>query len=102
MNEQYGLVSRQYFRCAADQPFVRHDLRVWESGAGRQPRLRNAEGKLLLGDDLLNDWRSRAQRGAARVRAYYDVHPFARKLAHARRVLAQSLRRSAADDRART
>jgi quinoprotein glucose dehydrogenase len=75
MNEQYGLVSRQYFRCAADQPFVRHDLRVWESGAGRQPRLRNDQGKLLLGDDLLNDWRARAQRGAARVRAYYDVHP---------------------------
>ena len=75
MNEQYGLVSRRFFRCPPDKPFVRHDLRIWESSAGRQPRLRSDDGRLLLGDALLADWRSRAQRGAARVRAYYDVHP---------------------------
>jgi quinoprotein glucose dehydrogenase len=75
MNEQYGLISRQFFRCKPDAPFARHDLRIWESSAGRQPRLRGTDGKILLGDDLLADWRARAQRGAARVRAYYDVHP---------------------------
>ena len=56
---------------------MRHDLRVWESSAGRDPRLKDAAGKLLLGDTALEDWRSRTVRGAARVRAYYDVHPSA-------------------------
>src|SRR5262245_9134868 len=77
MNEQHSLISRQFFRCAADAPFVRHDLRVWESSAGRDPRLKDAAGKLLMGDALLTDWRARTVRGAARVRAYYDVHPSA-------------------------
>ena len=75
MNEQHGLISRQYFRCKQDQPFVRHDLRVWESAAGHEPRMRSKEGNLLLGDQLLADWRSRAQRGTARLRGYIDVHP---------------------------
>ena len=77
MNEQHSLISRRFFRCAADAPFVRHDLRVWESSAGRDPRLKDASGKLLLGDVALADWRTRTVRGAARVRAYYDVHPSA-------------------------
>jgi quinoprotein glucose dehydrogenase len=77
MNEQHSLISRDFFRCATDVPFVRHDLRVWESSAGRDPRLKNAEGQLLLGDAALADWRARTARGAARVRAYYDVHPSA-------------------------
>jgi glucose dehydrogenase len=75
MNEQHSLISRKYFRCAPGGPFVRHDLRVWESSAGRDPRLKDAAGTLLLGDALLADWRARTARGAARVRAYYDVHP---------------------------
>ncbi len=75
MNEQHSLISRKFFRCATDGPFVRHDLRVWESSAGRDPRLKDADGKLLLGDAALADWRARTVRGAARVRAYYDVHP---------------------------
>jgi quinoprotein glucose dehydrogenase len=75
MNEQHSLISRKFFRCAADVPFVRHDLRVWESSAGRDPRLKDADGKLLLGDAALADWRGRTARGATRVRAYYDVHP---------------------------
>jgi quinoprotein glucose dehydrogenase len=77
MNEQHSLISRKFFRCPADAPFVRHDLRVWESSAGRDPRLKDAEGKLLTGDALMKDWRDRTARGAARVRAYYDVHPSA-------------------------
>src|SRR5262249_52665803 len=75
MNEQHGLISRQFFRCKTDQPFVRHDLRVWESASGHEPRLRGPDGGFLLGDSLLADWRRRAQRGTARVRGYYDVHP---------------------------
>jgi quinoprotein glucose dehydrogenase len=77
MNEQHSLISRQFFRCATGGPFVRHDLRVWESSAGRDPRLKDSAGALLMGDALLGDWRSRTARGAARVRAYYDVHPSA-------------------------
>jgi quinoprotein glucose dehydrogenase len=75
MNSQHSLISRQYFRCARDRPFVRHDLRIWESAVGRAPRLRDESGAILLGDRLLADWRQRAKRGAARLRAYYDVHP---------------------------
>jgi glucose dehydrogenase len=77
MNEQHSLISRQFFRCRSDAPYVRHDLRVWESSAGREPRLKDASGTYLFGDALLQDWRQRTARGAARVRAYYDVHPSA-------------------------
>ena len=73
----HSLISRQYFRCAADEPFVRHDMRVWESSAGRDPRLKDAAGKLLLGDELMADWRSRTKGSSVRLRAYFDVHPSA-------------------------
>lgn len=75
MNGQHSLISREFFRCARAAPYVRHDLRVWESDSGRAPRLRDDGGALLFGDALLSDWRRRSKRGAARVRAYYDVHP---------------------------
>jgi choline dehydrogenase-like flavoprotein len=74
-NQSYSLISRRFFRSAPDRPFVRHDTRVWESAAGRGPRLRDAAGKILLGDRLLDDWRTRAAGGSVRLRAYYDVHP---------------------------
>jgi glucose dehydrogenase len=77
MNDQHSLISRQFFRCASDKPYVRHDLRIWESSAGREPRLKGTDEQVLMGDALLADWRARARRGAARVRAYYDVHPSA-------------------------
>jgi len=76
-NMTHSLISREYFRCPADKPFVRHDTRVWESAAGRDPRLRSAEGKLLLGDELMADWRSRTNGSSVRLRAYVDVHPSA-------------------------
>jgi len=76
MNETHALLSRQYFRCKPGEPYVRHDLRIWESAAGREPRLRDNGGKLLLGDDLMNDWHARATtKGSARLRGYYDTHP---------------------------
>src|SRR6266850_509513 len=76
-NMTHSLISREYFRCATDKPFVRHDTRVWESAAGRDPRLRSPEGKLLLGDELMADWRSRSKGSSVRLRAYVDVHPSA-------------------------
>ena len=77
-NMAHSLISREYFRCAADKPFVRHDTRVWESAAGKEPRLRSGDGRLLLGDELLTEWRSRALKGSSvRLRAYYDSHPSA-------------------------
>jgi quinoprotein glucose dehydrogenase len=56
---------------------VRHDTRVWESSNGRDPRLRAPDGRLLLGDELLEDWRSRTKGSSVRLRAYVDVHPSA-------------------------
>src|SRR3954464_11062118 len=76
-NMTHSLISRHYFRSPADKPFVRHDTRVWESSSGRDPRLRAADGKLLLGDELMADWRSRTKGSSVRLRAYVDVHPSA-------------------------
>ena len=54
---------------------MRHDLRVWESASGKAPRLNDDGGALMLGDEILDDWRARTKTGMARVRAYYDVIP---------------------------
>lgn len=76
-NMTHSLISREYFRCAPDRPFVRHDTRVWESSAGREPRLRSPEGRLLMGDELMEDWRAHTKGSSVRLRAYLDVHPSA-------------------------
>jgi len=41
MNEQHSLISREFFRCRTGQPYVRHDLRVWENAGGRGPQMRD-------------------------------------------------------------
>lgn len=75
-NDQHSLVSKQFMRHRTGGPhYLRHDLRIWESDVGQEPRLRAEGGKLMLGDDLLADWRRRTATGTARVRAYYDVIP---------------------------
>jgi glucose dehydrogenase len=73
MNGSHSLVSRRFFRSNPKEPFVRHDFRIWE--ADHAPRLRDAAGAPLIGDALMDDWRTRTKRGRARVRMYYDVHP---------------------------
>jgi quinoprotein glucose dehydrogenase len=73
----HSLISRQYFRCPTDRPFVRHDTRVWEDSTGREPRLRDGAGKLLLGDEVFDDWRARTKGSSVRLRTYLDVHPSA-------------------------
>ncbi len=75
INTQHSLVTKKFMRPGRLEHYVRHDLRVWESSAGAEARLRDDSGNLLLGDALLNDWRQRAQNGRARLRAYYDVLP---------------------------
>lgn len=76
MNPQFGLISRQFFRCAAGRkPYVRHDLRIWSNNPRLALRLNSDAGKPLLGDAIVDDWRARRAPGTARLRAYYDVHP---------------------------
>jgi glucose dehydrogenase len=77
INEQHSLVTKQFMRVPRrdDGKYLRHDLRVWESSSGQAPRLRDDTGALMLGDDILKDWRKRTEHGVARVRAYYDVIP---------------------------
>ena len=75
MNEQHSLVTKQFMRRGKLDRYVRHDLRVWESSVGRRPRLKGDDGGVLLGSELLADWRRRSGEGTARVRAYYDVLP---------------------------
>jgi choline dehydrogenase-like flavoprotein len=55
--------------------YVRHDLRIWTSTAGRQPRPRADDGSWLFGDAVMDDWQARTRRSSARVRGYYDVIP---------------------------
>ena len=73
----HSLISREYFRSHADKPFVRHDTRVWEDATGREPRLRDTRGRLLLGDEVFDDWRARTKGSSVRLRTYIDVHPSA-------------------------
>lgn len=75
VNVQHSLVSRQFMRASYRGRYLRHDLRIWESSVGREPRLRDDRGAPLLGDAMLADWRQRAKGATARVRAYYDVLP---------------------------
>ena len=75
MNAQHSLVTKKFMRPGRLDRYVRHDFRIWESSFGQEPRLRNDSGTLLLGDELLADWRRRANAGIARVRGYYDVIP---------------------------
>lgn len=75
LNEQHSLVSKQFMRRPRHDRYLRHDLRVWESAVEKGARLRNDAGELLLGDQVLADWRQRTGTGTARVRAYYDVIP---------------------------
>jgi quinoprotein glucose dehydrogenase len=73
--EMDSLLSKRFQRFEEGSEYVRHDLRIWESDFDRRPRVADEHGRALLGDDLLADWRRRSERGAARLRAYYDVLP---------------------------
>ena len=75
MNGQHSLVTKQFMRTPPTEKYLRHDLRVWESAYGKGARLRNDAGAIMLGDDIMHDWRDRTTTGTARVRAYYDVIP---------------------------
>lgn len=75
INVQHSLVSKQFMRVPRSGRYLRHDLRLWESSVGREPRLKDEKGGLLFGDAMLADWRVRAKGATARVRAYYDVLP---------------------------
>ena len=75
INAQHSLVSKQFMRVPRSGRYLRHDLRLWESSVGREPRLRDDAGTPLLGDALLTDWRTRAKGATARIRGYYDVIP---------------------------
>ncbi|MFN9098477.1 MAG: GMC oxidoreductase [Gemmatimonas sp.] len=75
INVQHSLVSKQFMRPGRQSRYLRHDLRIWESSVGREPRLRDDTGEVMFGDALLNDWQTRAKGATARVRGYYDVLP---------------------------
>ena len=65
---------------SAARPIDRSSVTIRASGRarrGRDPRLRTPEGRLLLGDELMDDWRSRTRGSSVRLRAYVDVHPSA-------------------------
>ena len=69
-----SLLSKR-FQAKEGERYIRHDMRIWESDFGRRPRLKDDDGKLMLGDAILDDWRARSKSGVARLRAYYDIIP---------------------------
>ncbi len=73
--EMDSLLSKRFQRPGPLDRYLRHDMRIWESSFGRQARLRNDDGELLLGEQALADWRERSTNGSARMRGYYDVLP---------------------------
>ena len=75
INVQHSLVSKQFMRVPRSSRYLRHDLRIWESSVGREPRLRADDGTIQFGDALMQDWQQRAKGATARVRGYYDVLP---------------------------
>lgn len=75
INTSHSLVTKKYMRPGPLDRYVRHDLRIWESTYASEPRLRGDSGEVLLGDEVMADWRKRTENGVARVRAYYDVLP---------------------------
>ncbi len=71
-----SLITREYERTRSMDRYVRHDLRISASSDGREPRVRSDAGEMLLGDEVMDDWRARTQdRATAYVRAIYDVLP---------------------------
>jgi glucose dehydrogenase len=75
INTQHSLLSTKFMRPSSMPRYIRHDFRIWESTYGVEARMRDDDGRLLLGDAILADWRQRAEHGTARVRSYYDVIP---------------------------
>jgi choline dehydrogenase-like flavoprotein len=75
LNSSHTLVTKQFMRPGPLDKYVRHDLRLFEATVGSEPRLRDDDGNILLGDDMLSDWQRRAERGSVRIRSYYDVLP---------------------------
>ncbi len=69
-----SLVSKR-FQVKENEQYIRHDMRIWESDFERRPRLKDGDGKLMLGDAILDEWRERSAKGAAQLRSYYDVIP---------------------------
>ncbi len=70
-----SLLSRMYARPGPMDRYVRHDLRIWTSTSGRQPRPRGEDGSWQFGDAVMDDWRARTGRSSASLRGYYDVIP---------------------------
>jgi quinoprotein glucose dehydrogenase len=69
-----SLLSKR-FEAKEGEQYIRHDLRIWESDFERRAKLRDADGELMLGDAILDEWRARTSKGVAQMRAYYDVIP---------------------------
>ncbi|MYH51210.1 MAG: GMC family oxidoreductase, partial [Gammaproteobacteria bacterium] len=71
-----SLMSHRYARPGPIDRYLRHDLRLWESTVGREPRVRADSGRVLWGDEIMADWRERTRSvSTAQIRAIYDVIP---------------------------
>ena len=60
----HSLISREYFRCATDKPFVRHDTRVWESSGRPRSAASDAGGEAAAGRRGVRATGARGRRAA--------------------------------------
>jgi choline dehydrogenase-like flavoprotein len=74
MNTSHALVTKQ-FMGSPEGKYVRHYLSMGESAVDRGARLVDDRGTVMLGDEILRDWRRRTQTGVAFVSAPYEVIP---------------------------
>ncbi len=72
VHEQNRLMTRRYMREPVGAENVRFDLSAM--AAPHLPHLRNHEGGVQLGDEVLADWRVRSTRGLVQLRSLIDVY----------------------------
>jgi hypothetical protein len=80
-NMTHSLISREYFRCAPNSRSCATTPRVWESSAGKEPRLRSTRRHAVLGDELLIGvaFTSALQGSSVRLRTLLRLAPFSRQ-----------------------
>jgi len=72
VHEQNRLMSRRYMRTPVGPENVRFDLSLM--AAPHLPYLRDHEGRVQFGDELMDEWRRRSEHGVVQIRALIDVY----------------------------
>ena len=75
MNYETELQTRKFFRCPPDAEYLRYMVLLKSRMRSSIPELMSDEGRILLGDELMDRWREDNAGTLVRVVALRDVHP---------------------------